>query len=121
MNLVVYALGAGALATLNPCGFAMLPAILGRFLARGRSGFWGGLSLGLFLTLGTLSMFAVVGLLLDIAGTALEGMLPYVELLLSGAVLLIGALTLGGRFLMPEVGLRAPLPLKVREASISLV
>jgi len=82
VSFLIYAFTAGALATLNPCGFAMLPAVLGRFLARGQGGTRAGLVLGLLLSLGALTAFGSMGLLLTLVGTALSRYLPYVNLLL---------------------------------------
>lgn len=108
MSFLVYAFTAGALATLNPCGFAMLPAVLGRFLARGQGGARAGLGLGLLLSLGALTAFGVMGLLLTLVGTALSRYLPYVNLLLGLFLLTLGALTLAGRGVGLGVDLRAP-------------
>lgn len=108
MSFLVYAFTAGALATLNPCGFAMLPAVLGRFLARGQGGARAGLGLGLLLSLGALTAFGVMGLLLTLVGTALSRYLRYVNLLLGLFLLTLGALTLAGRGVGLGVDLRAP-------------
>ncbi|GAB5601708.1 cytochrome c biogenesis CcdA family protein [Thermus sp. FJN-A] len=108
MSFLVYAFTAGALATLNPCGFAMLPAVLGRFLARGQGGARAGVVLGLLLSLGALTAFGGMGLLLTLVGTALSRYLPYVNLLLGLFLLILGTFTLAGRGVGLGVDLRAP-------------
>jgi cytochrome c-type biogenesis protein len=108
VSFLIYAFTAGALATLNPCGFAMLPAVLGRFLARGQGGVRAGLLLGVSLSLGALSAFGGMGLLLSLVGTALSRYLPYVNLLLGLLLLTLGALTLAGRGVGLAVDLKAP-------------
>lgn len=108
MSFLIYAFTAGALATLNPCGFAMLPAVLGRFLARGQGGARAGLVLGLLLSLGALTAFGSMGLLLTLVGTALSRYLPYVNLLLGLFLLILGTLTWAGRGMGLGVDLKAP-------------
>lgn len=108
MGLFFYAFTAGVFAAFNPCGFALLPAALGRFLAGGRGGVRAGLGLGLFLSLGALTAFGGLGLLLALVGSALARYLPYVNLALGLGLLLLGALTLAGRGLGLEVGFQVP-------------
>lgn len=109
--LLTYGLVAGALAALNPCGFALLPAVVSRALTRtaGGSPVVRGLQLGALLTLGTLTSFGVIGLVLSAFGTGLTRALPFVNLLLGVALLVMAVLTLRGR---PPVlrfrGLRSP-------------
>ncbi len=95
LGFLTYAFTAGAFATLNPCGFALLPAVLGRFLARHGSGH--GLGVGALLALGTLTAFGGIGLLVSLLGTALAAWLPYVNLALAAGLLALGGLTLAGR------------------------
>lgn len=108
MSLWLYAFTAGALATLNPCGFALLPAVLGRFLTQGRGGVRAGLGLGLLLTLGTLSVFGAIGLVFSWLGSALGRYLPYLNLLLGLGLLAMGVLTLIGKGGGLNLPLRAP-------------
>lgn len=109
MSLLFYAWTAGALATLNPCGFALLPATLGRFLAKGKSGGWGGFWLGLLLGLGAFSTFAVIGFVLSLVGTALGSYIPYVNLGLGFILVGLGLATVMGHGLGFHLGTRAPL------------
>jgi cytochrome c-type biogenesis protein len=60
------AFGAGLVATVNPCGFAMLPSLVGYYVGSSGSGRGGGrvadgLLVGLVLTAGFMLLFGVVG------------------------------------------------------------
>ncbi|MFQ5925728.1 MAG: cytochrome c biogenesis protein CcdA, partial [Dehalococcoidia bacterium] len=75
-----YAFGAGMIATVNPCGFLMLPAYVAYYLGtdegnqqesplrvRGLHG----LALGLAITLGFVVLFSTIGLAVSLSGQAL--------------------------------------------------
>lgn len=109
MSFLLYAFTAGALATLNPCGFALLPAVLGRFLSQGRGGVSAGLGLGLLLTLGTLSVFGIIGLVFSWVGNTLGRYLPYLNLSLGLVLMVMGVLTLIGKGGGLNLPLRAPI------------
>jgi cytochrome c biogenesis protein CcdA len=85
------ALAAGGLSTLNPCVFPLLPLVVGGSLQANRAG-------PLFMGLGMVASFALMGLLLGVAGPALgiDGQsVRFVGgwlLLLLGAVMLVPAL-----------------------------
>lgn len=108
------AFGAGVLSTLNPCGFALLPAYVSytvgqRTGGRQESG-WehilrGGL-LGLPLTGGFLLVFLVAGGILALGGRALAHLFPWLALLVGLALVILGGwMILTGRSLeMPGVG-----------------
>jgi cytochrome c-type biogenesis protein len=114
------AFGAGVLSTLNPCGFALLPAFISYTVKqqvsvaseRGpenwRSLLRGGL-LGLPLTAGFLLIFLVAGGVLALGGRLLVHLFPWLALLVgSGLVLLGGWTLLTGRALeMPGLGVVA--------------
>ncbi len=108
MSFFLYAFTAGALATLNPCGFALLPATIGRFLAKGTRGWAAGLWLGLLLGLGAFLTFALIGGALSLVGTALGAYLPYLNLALGLLLIALGVLSLLGRGVGLGVGARAP-------------
>lgn len=86
-----FALAAGGLSTLNPCVFPLLPLVVGGSLQAHRAG-------PVFMGLGMVTSFALIGLLVGIAGPALgiDGdsirTAGGVLLLLLGAVMLIPAL-----------------------------
>jgi cytochrome c-type biogenesis protein len=99
---VAYAFGAGMLASVNPCGFLMLPAYAtyyvatderldggGAALARSRRA----VQLGLLATLGFLAVFAPLGAVLSAGGRPLVRFFPYSSLIM-GVVLLVLGLSL---------------------------
>lgn len=108
MSFFLYAFAAGALATLNPCGFPLLPVLLGRFLSQGRGGVGAGLRVGLLLTLGTLTIFGAAGLVFSLMGSAFGRYLPYLNLLLGLGLLVMGVLTVVGKSWGLNVPLRTP-------------
>ena len=91
LSHLVLALAAGGLSTLNPCVFPLLPLVVGGSLQAHRAG-------PVFMGMGMVASFALIGLLLGVAGPALGidgdsirttgGAL----LLLVGAVMLVPAL-----------------------------
>lgn len=107
MSLWLYAFVAGALAALNPCGFALLPAVLGRFMAQNRGGAKAGLRLGLSLALGTLTAFGTLGLAFTWVGGLVGRYLPYLNLGLGLGLLAMGFLALLGKGARPSLALRA--------------
>lgn len=104
------AFGAGLLATLNPCGFALLPAyvsyVVGQGTANGKATAWGqalrGGLLGLPLAAGFLLVFVVAGGVLAAGGRLLVHVFPWVAILVGlGLVALGGWTLLSGR--VPEI------------------
>ena len=91
--LLTYAFVAGTVAALNPCGFAMLPAVISRFVTRptGWNPLLDGLALGVLLTLGTLTTFSVLGLVISVFGTGLARIVPYLNLVLGVLLLVLAA------------------------------
>lgn len=77
-----FAFAAGAVATVNPCGFALLPAYLARQLADARrAGAVGrALVIGALATLGFLLVFAGAGSAIALGARALTGVFPWVGL-----------------------------------------
>jgi cytochrome c-type biogenesis protein len=108
------AFGAGVLSTLNPCGFALLPAYISytvehqvHIASDHRPSNWhdllrGGL-LGLPLTAGFLLVFLLAGFILTLGGRLLVHLFPWLAILVgAGLVLLGGWSLLTGR--APEIG-----------------
>ena len=100
---VSLALVAGALATLNPCGFPLLPAYLSLYVgareerlppAGGRV--LQGLLTGLAVTGGFLGVFVAVGLPVAYGAGRVSDALPWVGVVLGGLLVAIGILTLAG-------------------------
>jgi cytochrome c-type biogenesis protein len=108
---IAAALLAGALATLNPCGFVLLLAFLSWTIgARDASPppaptrLLRGVIAGLLVTLGCLGVFAVVGIPLSLGATQLATAMPWVGLLLGLAMAVAAVATLANR--------RLPLPVR---------
>ncbi|MFI5593907.1 cytochrome c biogenesis CcdA family protein [Amycolatopsis sp. NPDC051758] len=95
---------AGMLATVNPCGFAMLPGYLALVVAGedvSRAGRLGRavLSSGL-MTAGFVAVFGVFGLVSASIASPVQRYLPAVTIVIGLALLILGALLLAGRELL---------------------
>lgn len=108
-----YAFGAGMVATVNPCGFAMLPAYLGLYLGAdevvGQTGATGrrlgqALLVSVLVTAGFVLLFGVAGLLISAGARALITYMPWVGLAVGGLLVATGAWILGGGSLHVGVG-----------------
>ncbi len=112
---VGYALGAGMVAAVNPCGFAMLPAYLGLYLGTG-DGQDGSRQLGLrfrraLSVSGTVSfsfvlLFGIAGLMLNLATSAIARYLPWVGLTVGLLMVLVAGRMLAGGTLYTSFGER---------------
>ena len=106
---LAYAFTAGMAATVNPCGFVMLPTLVSFYLGTqetpdGNSSVWrrsaSGLGLGLAATAGFIGLFAVVGAIVSLGGHALTGAFPWFGFGIGAALALLGIwLLLSGRSL----------------------
>ena len=105
---LTFALGAGMVATFNPCGFAMLPAYVSFFLgldddssARrdGQASVLRALVVGATMTLGFVAVFGVLGLALKPVLDTLQEHLPWVTIVLGAAMVVLGIVMLRGRSL----------------------
>jgi len=109
---LAYAFGVGMVATVNPCGFAMLPAYLSFFLGLEeadddtRGSVVHALVIGATVTAGFLVVFGTLGILLDGALSSLQDWLPWVTIVLGALLVLLGIALLTGR----SVTLRIPTP-----------
>lgn len=101
-GLVAVALGAGLLAAVNPCGFALLPAyvslLIGRddHLTRGAA-VGRALTLTAAMTLGFAGVFAVFGLAIAPVAAQVQQHLPWFTVVLGIALALMGVWMLAGR------------------------
>ena len=117
-GLLGLAFGAGLVAALNPCGFALLPAYLtlvvrteraGVLTAAGRA-----LAATVAMTLGFLALFGAFGLLTVTVAATVQRFLPYVTLVIGISLVALGIWLLIGRdlaMLTPRsllAGRRAP-------------
>lgn len=93
---VVYAFSAGMVATINPCGFALLPAYIAYHLRLGdesRSAIvraTHGVLLGLMATMGFVALFGFVGLIVTAGGRVLIRFFPYWGLAVGVALVCFG-------------------------------
>ena len=94
-----YAFGAGMVAAVNPCGFALLPAYLGIYLGdqsesekrsrwlRLRRAF----AISASVTLGFVLLFGITGLVLSSITSSLTGVFPWLGLVVGVALVLLAA------------------------------
>ena len=98
------ALTAGMVATVNPCGFAMLPAYLSYFLgtedaagdADAQAGILRALAVGGVVTLGFLLVFGTVGLAISHLSLSINRFLPWVTLVIGVGLFALGIAMLRG-------------------------
>jgi len=90
---LAFAFTAGALSVFSPCGYALLPGYvsyyLGSRLSRARA-----VSGGLACTLGLVTVFSVVGGLSSGLSALVPGLVPLLDLLAGGVLVLMGVATL---------------------------
>ena len=103
------AFGAGMLAALNPCGFALLPAFLGVSLRRdGDDGVTGrllrALRLSVVVSLSFVLMFGAAGLVLGIASSTLAASFGWIGLAVGILLIAAAGRVLGGRSLSLDLG-----------------
>jgi cytochrome c biogenesis protein CcdA len=102
---VGYAFGAGMVAAVNPCGFAMLPAYLSLYVGAKEDDFakrsWmlRALLVGATVSLGFILLFGLAGIVISAGGNALLGAMPWVAILIGAALILLGLWVLAGRTL----------------------
>lgn len=105
------ALAAGMAATVNPCGFAMLPAFLARFLGEedqpGAAGVGRAIAVSATLTAGFVAVFGLFGLVIAPLAVSLDRFLPWATIVIG--IVLVGmgvALVMGRQFTLhtPKLG-----------------
>jgi cytochrome c biogenesis protein CcdA len=96
------AFGAGMLATVNPCGFAMLPAYLGYFLGLEghdrdvRASISRSLGVGLTVSAGFLAVFSVVGLAIYHLSASIDRWTPWATIVIGGGLVVLGVAMVAG-------------------------
>jgi cytochrome c biogenesis protein CcdA len=96
------AFGAGMLATVNPCGFAMLPAYLGYFLGQEgndrdvRASIGRSLGVGLSVSGGFLAVFSLVGLAIYHLSASVDRWTPWATIVIGAGLVLLGVAMLRG-------------------------
>jgi cytochrome c-type biogenesis protein len=99
---LAFAFGAGMLATVNPCGFAMLPAYLAYFLgAEGaghdvRAGVQRSLAVGLSVAAGFLAVFSVVALAIYQLSASVDRWTPWATIVIGVGLVVLGLAMLRG-------------------------
>ena len=103
-----YAFGAGMVATVNPCGFAMLPAYLGLYLGRGEERFAQvsatrrfaqALVVSAAVSAGVVVLFGVAGLVIAAGGYFVVGAFPWIGLSIGVLLVALGLWLLTGHTL----------------------
>jgi cytochrome c biogenesis protein CcdA len=95
-----YAFGAGMVASVNPCGFLMLPAFIGYYLG-GDDGppqqdyvtvqqLARAVLFGVMVTAGFVALFAAIGSVLGVGGTAITDAFPWAGLSIGAAMAALG-------------------------------
>lgn len=107
-----FAFGAGIVAAVNPCGFAMLPAYLSLYLGSREAGFekrsaagraLRAVLIGGVVSLGFVLLFGLAGIVVAAGGSALLGAMPWVGAVIGAALVLMGLWMLAGRTLYTGV------------------
>lgn len=109
---VALAFTAGMVATFNPCGFSLLPAYLGAFVAgdatdlRADQRVMRAVGVAAAVSLGFVVVFATAGLVIDQLSSATRERLPWVTIVVGAALVLTGiAMVLGWK---PTIAVRGP-------------
>ncbi len=93
------AFSAGLLASVNPCGFALLPGMVSLYLGQQEPRYMSrtpwrrardGLLLGALVTTGFLLVFVVAGLLLAAGGGAVVQFFPWATVVVGAALVVLG-------------------------------
>jgi cytochrome c-type biogenesis protein len=104
-SAVAFAFAAGALSTVNPCGFAVLPAFLAYYLGQQAdaepvplpSRIARGVGAGAALSAGFAAVFTVAGLLLAAGLRLIIGVVPWIAVGVGAGLIALGVLLLAGR------------------------
>lgn len=105
---LAFAYSAGLFATINPCGWAMLPAFVAYYLGSREEEFvqaplakraYDGIFLGLLVTAGFLLIFGGAGFALTAGLRAIVSIMPYASLAVGAALVLLGIWLLAGKSL----------------------
>ena len=108
-----FAFAAGMASTVNPCGFAMLPAYLGLYLGSGEEGKHSvhrlakALLVGGMVTFGFILLFGVAGIVIGAGARSVVDIIPWLGLVTGIIVAIGGAWMLGGGKLYSSFATRA--------------
>jgi cytochrome c biogenesis protein CcdA len=107
-----YAFVAGMIASVNPCGFVLLPAYLGYYLgddggARGGTGQMGrALAVSAAMTASFALLFGLAGILAGLAASALSSSLPWIGTAVGVGLILLAGMLASGRELTASLAPR---------------
>jgi cytochrome c-type biogenesis protein len=110
--VVVYAFATGMVATINPCGFAMLPAYLSYFLGLddpstdSQSVVLRAVGISAVVTAGFVVVFTVIGVVLNVAALPIEANMPWATVVIGIALTALGIAMLAGyqpSFTLPKL------------------
>ena len=104
IGAVAFAFSAGMVATVNPCGFAMIPAYLSLFLTNDKAPQTGspvldGLRVGLLVMAAFVATFVAVGTVFQLVSTAVVNVIPWAALIVGLLLAVAGVGVLTGRHL----------------------
>ncbi len=105
--LLVAAFAAGMVATVNPCGFAMLPAYLGLFIGGSNRSRRSALGVGVSVSMGLVGVFVAAGLLVATGIRAVVVWIPWMAALVGIGLVGVGVAELRGVHIfarLPGVG-----------------
>ena len=96
---VSYAFGAGMLASVNPCGFIMLPAFAALYFTSGGAEqsptaarrLWRAFAMGILVTLAFVVTFGLAGTIISAGGYVITRWIGWAGLAVGGALMLLGA------------------------------
>ena len=113
-----YAFVAGMVASVNPCGFVLLPAYLGLYLGDDRGSPGGRRAIGRAIvvsatvTASFVLLFGVTGIIATLAASAVTSALPWIGAAVGAGLILLGGVLASGRELDMPLGPRAAHHLK---------
>ncbi|MCX2726688.1 cytochrome c biogenesis CcdA family protein [Thermomicrobium sp. 4228-Ro] len=104
-----YSFGAGMLAAVNPCGFAMLPAYLALFLGNNEESTTSGTArrliraavVGTTVSLGFSTLFVLAGVMVSLGGTFLFPVMPWIGTAIGILLIVLGAAMFFGKVARP--------------------
>lgn len=94
--LLAVAFAAGMVATVNPCGFAMLPAYLGLILGDRGPGRRSALLVGMSVSIGFVAVFTIAGVLLASGLRAVVSWIPWMATVIGVGLVAVGVAELRG-------------------------
>ena len=102
IGAVAFAFSAGMVATVNPCGFAMIPAYLALFLTdedapKNGSPVVSGLRVGLLVMAAFVATFVAVGAVFQLVSTAVVNVMPWAAIVVGVGLALAGLGVLTGK------------------------